>query len=100
VPLQTLKLNGNYGGVLGGSALAKGVGLNSSLRELHLHGNNIGDEGMRILGEELLRREKDFKKVKVSCSRLMEVFRSKLVAAAGCTDSWTNWSTAPRVGWH
>jgi hypothetical protein len=66
VHLQTLKLNGNYGGVLGGSALAKGVGLNSSLRELHLHGNNIGDEGMRILGEELLRREKDFKKVKVS----------------------------------
>lgn len=64
--MQKLRLNGNYGGVLGGSALAKGVGLNTSLRELHLHGNGIGDEGMRILGEELLRREKDNKKCRVS----------------------------------
>ncbi|KAM5583348.1 hypothetical protein ABKV19_003306, partial [Rosa sericea] len=40
---------GNYGGALGANALAKGLEGNKSLRELHLHGNSIGDEGVNAL---------------------------------------------------
>ncbi|XVE75107.1 hypothetical protein DITRI_Ditri12bG0070400 [Diplodiscus trichospermus] len=39
--IRNLHLNDNYGGALGANALAKG--LDKSLRELHLHGNSIGD---------------------------------------------------------
>ncbi|KAK4358196.1 hypothetical protein RND71_023806 [Anisodus tanguticus] len=42
--LQSLHLNGNYGGALGAAALAKGLESNKSLR-----GNSVGDEGVRAL---------------------------------------------------
>ncbi|KAA8541111.1 hypothetical protein F0562_025074 [Nyssa sinensis] len=44
-----LKDIGNYGGALGADGIAKGLEGNKSLRELHLHGNSIGDEEIRAL---------------------------------------------------
>ncbi|VAI72497.1 unnamed protein product [Triticum turgidum subsp. durum] len=47
--LYSMYSSGNYGGPLGASSLAKGVVGNKSLRELHLHGNGFGNEGLRVL---------------------------------------------------
>jgi len=47
--IRNIPLNVNYGVALGANALAKELEGNKSIKELHLHGNSIGDEGIHSL---------------------------------------------------
>ncbi len=47
----------NYIGALGASVLANALKKNKSLRELHMKGNELGDEGVKAICAALLERQ-------------------------------------------
>ena len=71
----------NYVGALGAAVLSNALKTNKSLKELHIKGNELGNEGIKVICTALSQRQTTFKALdagnnrylsKSSCNRIVQ----------------------------